>query len=478
MTEILSDKTQVDLLLAERLMEASGGDTISDPTATIRTAPLFEQENAPNPWTAGASSKGARTVLHAGSSSHSGEFEVVFTEHIGSGGVANVDAATQLSLAREVAVKRPKDDTNPEIIHRSLIQEAQMMAQLDHPNIPPIHELAYDDVGNPMLVMKRIQGVTWSTLIQEPNHKYWSQQAQDPLHVHLRILIQVCHAMEYAHSKGILHRDIKPENVMVGNYGEVYLLDWGFAVSVDEEGEHWIDAFYGTPKFAAPEMFTVHEPLTVRTDVYLLGATLHYVLTRKYLHQGDLFSDIIVSARMSPPFAYEDTVHSDLGAITNRATHKKPERRFQDIAALRRALEEHLSHFHVMDLLSSAQENRKNLERTLESGSYDLFTFYQRAFQGQFACQKVLDIRPTNEDALRTLSECLLLLLRHEIKQGHMLTSERLLDQIKRMPHDEVVLEALERRYEQLQEDRQRSGELTTQIQYKLLEKLQDQQPE
>jgi len=326
-----------------------------------------------------------------------------------------------------------------------------------------------------MMVMKRIHGETWSTVLDDPEHVFWAKQSQDPLHVNVRILLQVCHALEYAHSKGIIHRDIKAGNVMLGEYGEVYLLDWGFAVLLDEKGHYWIDAFYGTPTYAAPEMFSVHEPLTVQTDVYLLGATLHKIITGNSLHRGDTFAEIIVSARMSPPFAYPVDVHADLAAIVNRATHKSPERRFASVSALRLALEEHLSHFHVMDLLRSAQESRADLESFLDSGSLDLFAFYQRAFQGQFACQKVLDIRPDNEDAQHTLSEFLLLLLRHEIKQSHLRTSKKLLEQIRAVPHDAAALEALEHEFREMEANRQRSGELTTQIQYRLMEKLQQE---
>jgi len=125
--------------------------------------------------------------------------------------------------------------------------------------------------------------------------------------------------------------------------------------------------------------------------------------------------------------------------------------------------------------LRSAKESRGRLESLLQTGSSDLFAFYQGAFQGQFACQKVLELRPDHSEAQKILSEFLLLLLRHEIQQSHLRTSKKVMEQIRSVPHDAEALAALEEQYKTMETSRQLSGELSTQIQYKLMEKLQDQ---
>jgi len=218
--------------------------------------------------------------------------------------------------------------------------------------------------------------------------------------------------------------------------------------------------------------------LTVQTDVYLLGATLHQIITGRRLHIGNSFSDMVVSSRLSPPFAYSTGVHPDLAAITNRATHKDPDRRFDSVTSLRAALEEHLNHFHIVDLLRSARDSRERLVSLLQSDNQNLFAFYQGAFHGQFACQKVLELRPNHTEAQKILSEFLLLLLRHEIQQRHLRTSKTMMEKIRMGPHDVEALAALEEQYKAMETGRQISGELTTQIQYKLMEKLQDKSTE
>ena len=110
------------------------------------------------------------------------------------------------------------------------------MSTLEHPNILPIHSLGCDGSGSPMLVMRRVQGVAWSQLLLDSSHPMWkSYSGTDRLDFHLDVMLQVCKAMSYAHSRGIIHRDLKPENVMIGEIGEVYVFDWGIALVTREE---------------------------------------------------------------------------------------------------------------------------------------------------------------------------------------------------------------------------------------------------
>ena len=186
--------------------------------------------------------------------------------------------AEQRSLAREVAIKTVKDHAG-ERARDALCDEAVVTGLLEHPNVIPVHALGCDSEGRPLLVMKRVEGVAWRDLLRDPEHPAWATHAaapEDRLAFHLDVLADVSQAAAFAHSRRIVHRDIKPENVMIGEFGEVYLLDWGLAVTAGRELEP--GTLVGTPAYMAPEMVGGGR-VDGRTDVYLLGATLHEVLT-------------------------------------------------------------------------------------------------------------------------------------------------------------------------------------------------------
>src|SRR5262249_35011988 len=148
--------------------------------------------------------------------------------------------------------------------------------------------------------MKHVEGVSWRDLLRDGAHPAWAKvgaPGEDRLVSHLQILMQVCNAVEFAHRRGLIHRDIKPANVMVGEFGEVYLLDWGIAARtgilaeasshLGESGAEPTPRMLGTPAYMAPEMLSRKVgPIDERTDVYLLGATLHEVLTGRPRHVG------------------------------------------------------------------------------------------------------------------------------------------------------------------------------------------------
>ncbi len=201
---------------------------------------------------------------------------------LGEGGMGRVYEARHHSLGRDVAVKTLLDPENPERVC-ALITEGAITGSLEHPNIPPIHQLGVAAGGHPVLVMKRILGVPWGDLLRDKGHDGWRcLQTRDQLVANVEVLMAVARAVQFAHSRGIVHRDIKPDNVLIDETGEVYLVDWGIATEISNgPGE----GIVGTPGFLAPEMVMLDE-LSARTDVYLLGATLHYVLTGDYQETG------------------------------------------------------------------------------------------------------------------------------------------------------------------------------------------------
>jgi serine/threonine protein kinase len=223
--------------------------------------------------------------------------EVRMHEAIGQGGMGVVYRAEQTSLGRDVAVKTLLPERIDGESIAKLVREAWLLGRMEHPNIVPVHLLRLDERGQPMIVMKRVEGRVWRELIRE-----------QPLEAALRILVQVCNAVHFAHSRGVLHRDIKPANVMVGTFGEVYLLDWGVAVSLREDPRGLLphvgqtEGLAGTPIYMAPEMLD-GEPasLGVHTDVYLLGATLHHVLAGDAPHRAFSQSEVLARIRKSAP---------------------------------------------------------------------------------------------------------------------------------------------------------------------------------
>src|SRR5439155_13449504 len=106
------------------------------------------------------------------------------------------------------------------------LSEARIQGRLEHPAIPPVHELAADRDGRPYFVMKMLAGVTLAEVLKHPSPPFTQ-------HHLLRAFVEICRAIELAHESGIVHRDLKPTNVLLGDHGEVYVLDWGIARELD-----------------------------------------------------------------------------------------------------------------------------------------------------------------------------------------------------------------------------------------------------
>jgi eukaryotic-like serine/threonine-protein kinase len=205
-------------------------------------------------------------------------------ELLGRGGMGEVLVAHDELIGREVAIKRMRDgEPDPEAEVRFL-REAKIQARLQHPAIVPVHELGRDADGRPYFTMKRLAGVTLHELLGEPLQRL------------LRAFAEVCLAIEFAHEHGVIHRDIKPTNIMLGDFGEVYVLDWGVARVVDDssanssvrdvmavEGETQVGAVMGTPGYMAPEQ-ALGYAMTPAIDVYALGCVLFEILACEPLH--------------------------------------------------------------------------------------------------------------------------------------------------------------------------------------------------
>ena len=204
-----------------------------------------------------------------------------FGEPIGVGGMGEVLLARDNQLGRDVAVKRLRS-ANPS--HRQVarfLREARIQGRLAHPAIPPVHELGWTSDGQPYFAMKRLAGTTLQEILSVRDKRFTLQRL-------LRAFADVCFAVEFAHVHGVIHRDLKPANIMVGDLGEVYVLDWGIA-KVIGEADSFDDISYdglasdagdvvGTRSFMSPEQDNAEADVDARADVYSLGRVLEEIL--------------------------------------------------------------------------------------------------------------------------------------------------------------------------------------------------------
>ncbi|MDX2174835.1 MAG: serine/threonine-protein kinase [Candidatus Sumerlaeia bacterium] len=221
---------------------------------------------------------------------------------LGAGGFGEVWEAVDPGLGRMVAVKRIRSEVLARIIDKPLeltyqrglfFREAMTTARLEHPNIVPVHQYLHDGAGNPLLAMKRVRGSLWEHAIAADARLL---DPYDYLAKHLQVLIAVAQAVAFAHDNGVIHRDLKPAQVMIGDYGEVLLMDWGLAMVFDEDRFRLEEAEglglpmpftranatnpSGTTSFMAPEQTERSAArLGPWTDIFLLGGVLYYLLS-------------------------------------------------------------------------------------------------------------------------------------------------------------------------------------------------------
>jgi eukaryotic-like serine/threonine-protein kinase len=342
---------------------------------------------------------------------------------IGEGGMGRVHLARQRSLARDVAVKTLKPGATAAVAS-ALLREARVTGLLEHPGVIPVHALGIDAEGKPLLVMKRVDGTDLSSrLAGRP-------QTGDRLVTILEALMQVCRTCEFAHSRGILHRDIKPENIMVGGFGEVYLLDWGIATTLGSAD----DAIVGTLCYMGPEM-VLGRTMDARTDVYLIGATLHEVLTGRPRHGGRSMEEVARNAMFSEPFEYEPDVPEELARLCNRATAREPERRPESAAALREEIALFLRHRAARAIADAARERLASLEALLAPSTTlargDVARAYRLVAEARFGLAQSLEQDSTSADTREALQRSALAAIELELRQGHIDTADALYKELE-----------------------------------------------
>ncbi len=282
---------------------------------------------------------------------------------IGKGGMGVVYSARQASVDRLVAVKmiRPQVAANPER-REKFLSEAVVTGDLDHPNIVPIYELGADEQNALFYSMKRVQGTPWSHVIHAK-----------PLAENLEVLMKVADAVAFAHANGVVHRDLKPENVMLGDFGEVLVMDWGLALATSSfkhsEFVTHADSMGGTPAYMAPEMVTgPFDEIGPACDIYLLGALLFEIVTGLRPHHGKTAQECLMAAARNEIQPTDKT--GELLDIAYQAMATAPADRFASVQDFQTAIREYHSHMESIALSTRADAE---LSQARNSGDYQRF---------------------------------------------------------------------------------------------------------
>ncbi len=272
----------------------------------------------------------------------------------GKGGMGRVSVARDEPLKREVALKELLDSVADDPVSRHrFTEEAEITGQLEHPGVVPVYALGVDRRGRPFYAMRLVRGHTLRTAIEQ----YHQRRTPLGLRALLRRFVMVCETMAYAHARGIIHRDLKPTNVILGEFGETLVLDWGLAKPVaggsspestrgDLAEQHGSGRpeltepgrIMGTPAYMSPEQASGHTAdLTPASDIYSLGAILYHLLTGRPAHRGSTSAEVIEKVRTAqpaPPSTVVPAVPRALEAICLKTMARQTEERYPTARAL------------------------------------------------------------------------------------------------------------------------------------------------
>ncbi len=300
---------------------------------------------------------GGRERSLSGSEPSSARYERL--ELVARGGMGEVWRVRDHDLGREVAMKVIHASSGPETRRRAVsllerfLHEARLLARLDHPGILPLHDVGLDDDGRVWFTLPLVRGDTLADLLAR-------KPASDAALI--EILLRVCDALAYAHAQGVVHRDLKPSNVLVGRYGEAYVVDWGLARAGEREPRSPTHAagprrasetrhgeVVGTPAYMPPEQAAgIQGEPDPRADVYALGAILYHALSghAPYEPAASTSRDVLSQVRQGPPEPIERVApHApvELVAICAKAMQRDPGLRYASVAALADDLRAHLA---------------------------------------------------------------------------------------------------------------------------------------
>lgn len=282
---------------------------------------------------------------------------------LGEGGMGEVRLSHDARIGRDVAMKMIRSTHGARTDYRQrFLREVRVQGQLEHPSIVPVYDLGIGVDGATYFTMKRVRGLTLAEILDRLRQRDGFVVTQYSARKLLAAFQSVCLALDFAHARGVIHRDLKPANIMLGDFGEVYVLDWGIAkiksepndpateaaakfVDSGESLETQVGVFVGTLGYLSPEQLSGEE-VDSRSDVYALGAILFELLTLEPLHRGtplEVAQSTVeqVDARCSVRKPELD-VAPELDAICVRATNLAPDDRFQTARDLHDAIARYL----------------------------------------------------------------------------------------------------------------------------------------
>lgn len=325
------------------------------------------------------------------------DYEIV--KMLGKGGMGAVYAARQASLDRTVAVKVIQPLSEEQLAkltstgrlaaaekqrREQFLSEAVVTGDLDHPNIVPIHDVARTHDGNLFYSMKRVEGTPWEKVI-----------ATRSLEENLEILLKVCDAVGFAHSRGVIHRDIKPENVMLGEFGAVMLMDWGLALTTatfQKKGSvRAVSSLGGSPAYMAPELaLGPVDRISPAADIYLLGAVLFQMVTGVPPHYGKNLAGCLRAAAANKIVDAPPEKRGQLLDIALKAMETSPRDRHQTVQELQSAIRNYRLHLESVRLAGRAQEDLNQAEAS------QVYADYARAV---FGFEEALKLWAGNDSA-------------------------------------------------------------------------------
>jgi tRNA A-37 threonylcarbamoyl transferase component Bud32 len=400
------------------------GGTLRDPKTTTQMREL-------RPVDVDGSDLQLPSTILAGAPSASGSFpkkgarpapsdpDVAFTDRyhiddlIGRGGMGEVRACRDRVVGREIAIKRMRVPDDRRLWR--FVREARIQGQLEHPAVPPVYDLGIGADGEPYFTMKRVRGDSLAEVLRaRRDDKSMSERRL------LTLFSNVCLAVHFIHSRGVVHRDLKPANIMLGAYGEAYVLDWGLAkISGAEEERIAQDAqelgpttldgdVLGTPGYMAPEQLRGESARADhRADVYSLGAILFEIVTGEPLHAAQNVSEVLVSTLSAdgvrPSVRRPDLdIALELDELCANATRLDPDKRIASAREMSDAIEAYL------DGVRDAQRRRElarahvdRAKRALEEahGPEEL----EKRALAMREVTRALGLDPSDRDAIETL---------------------------------------------------------------------------